>query len=154
MPETWIRFTADELRRHWRRMGWWTVFCAALAAGLYFAPQRGGGREGWLGVEIFGAFWLITFVLATENAYGRALLTKDGIRFHTWVSRRFIPWQQITDIEYSSIGPGYWCGLRLRRTRGRRLLVPGAFARRIRDKSFDEKRSTITYYWSHARPRH
>ena len=134
-------------------MGWWTACCAALAIACYFAPQRGGAREGWPAVEIFGALWLLTVLAAAENAYGRALLTSDGIRFHTWVSRRFIPWRQITGIEEYLIAPGYWCGLRLRREHGRRLIVPGAFARRLRDKSFEEKRGAITYYWSHARPK-
>lgn len=137
-------------------MGWWTALLAVLTAVVFFVPDgRGSDKtpDGWLAVAILGPLWLLGILVAVESAYGRALLTSDGIRFHTWLSRRFIPWQQITEIEEYLIAPGYWHGLRLRREHGRRLVVPGAFARRSRDKSFEEKHRAITYYWSHARPR-
>lgn len=153
LPDTWIRFSADELRGHWRRMGWWTASCAVLAVVGFFVPDGRGpdkAPDGWLAVAVVGALWLFVVLIGTESAYGSALLTSEGIRFHTWVSRRFVPWQDVTDVDKYLIAPGYWYGLRLRRSHGRRPAVPGAFARRYRDKSFDEKFRTIQYYRSRA----
>lgn len=132
-------------------MGWWTALCVVLAVVGFFVPDGRGpdkAPDGWLAVALVGPLWLFVVLIATETAYGRALLTSEGIRFHTWVSHRFVPWREVTDVEIRFHRNSRSIGVR--RRHGRRLIVPGTVTVLRRRGSFDENLRTIKRYWSHA----
>ncbi|WP_428836089.1 hypothetical protein [Streptomyces albus] len=59
------------------------------------------------------------------------------MEFRTFLSRRHVPWADIVEIETRAhyARGGSWWDLRVVRTQGRPLTIPGAFAQRLRDRN-------------------
>lgn len=99
-------------------------------------------------VAVFALLWLILLLALLNARHGRTLLTKDGLRFHTWLSRRYIPWQDITRIEVRTHRS--WQHIRVHHAKGWHRTIPGIFTDEPVDESFDEKLRTIQRYWRMA----
>ncbi|WP_327381424.1 hypothetical protein [Streptomyces sp. NBC_01207] len=71
------------------------------------------------------------------------------MEFRTLVSRRSIPWSEITEIEKNGhhTPGGLWWELRARRTRGRSVAIPGAFSSREGAADFERKPAVLRKYW-------
>ncbi|MER7737304.1 hypothetical protein ABTX34_03040 [Streptomyces sp. NPDC096538] len=149
MPDVWIGLTATERRRNW----WWTGFLTLVFAGWAVAAglaQPASERWWWVGGT--GVLWSASVLYMINRGYGRTCLTEDGMQFRTFVSRRAIPWSEITRIEkrrHSTRG-GAWWDLRAVRRRGRALTIPGVFTHRMWDAEFDRKWAVIQERWSRA----
>lgn len=87
-----------------------------------------------------------------NRGYGRTFLTSNGMEIHTFLSRRSVPWSEITRIEKRSHQgrSGEWWDVRAVRVHGRALTVPGIFTNRRRDADFEKKLAIIREHWSRA----
>lgn len=157
LPETWIQLDAADIRSmRWRTVVLHLIFLLFAVAVLVLPPGRGQAMDPlvdrlW---EVGGVcvFWFLVLFPTLNARYGRTLLTVEGMRFHTWVSRRFVPWREIADVEIRFHRNS--CSVGVRRRHGRRLIVPGTLSVHRRG-SLDENFRTIKRYWSHAaRPKH
>lgn len=149
MPDVWIGLSEVEQRRNWR----WTAFLTLVFAGGAVAvglAEPTSGRWWWAGG--FGVAWLASGFYMINRGYGRTRLTADGVEFRTLVSRRSVPWSEITRIEKRQhlTRSGSWWDVRAVRVRGRSLTIPGAFTNRRWDAEFERKWSVIHECWSRA----
>lgn len=156
MPEIWIGFDAAARRVHWWWIGFLTLIFVGLASvtvlpGGPSADMSVAGRWWWLGGII--AFWLTVVFYLVNRAYGSTLLTSERIEFRTFVSRRSIPWSEITKIEKKShqTRGGLWWELRAHRVRGRSVAIPGTFSSRERGGGFERKLAVLRKYLIGAR---
>lgn len=124
-------------------VGLGTTTATALSA-------RATERWWWGGGE--GLFWLIMLIYMVNRGYGRTLLTPNGMEFHTFVSRRSIPWGEIARVEKRcrQTRSGTWWDVRAIRVHGRALTIPGAFTSKHADAKFEEEMAKIREYWFHA----
>ncbi len=148
MPDTWIALDAAARRKNW----WWTGYLTVVFGGwgMAVALTDEGERFWWVFSVAF--CWLVSVVYMVNRGYGRTLLTSDRIVFRTFISRRSIPWGEITHIEKRrhQTRSGEWWDLRIIRSRGRSLTIPGAFSGRPDDNSLEEKYTLIREYWTRA----
>lgn len=133
-----------------RRRNWWwtavlTLIFAGMAAAVYFSAQ---GEVG-LPAGAVGAAWLCAAFYMLNRGYGKTLLAPDGMRFHTFLSRRVIPWSDVTGIEVKThyTRNGAWWDVRVQRVKGRSLSVPGIFTARQHDALFESNLTVIRAYW-------
>ncbi|MGW5401069.1 hypothetical protein [Streptomyces sp. NPDC003952] len=150
MPEIWISLDASNRRSTWVWTGFLTLVWAGVAAAIMLSagPETSGvGR--WLWAGVISAFWLAGVLHLANRACGRTLLTFERMEFRTFVSRRSIPWSEITEIEKKShhTRGGLWWELRARRARGRSVAIPGTFSSREGDVSFERKLAVLRKYW-------
>jgi hypothetical protein len=92
-------------------------------------------------------------VLSTINTiYGQVLLTMAGLELHTFVSRRVVPWSEVARIEERRRvrRSGTWSDLRVIRTHGRSLTIPGTLTNRVLDAELERKQAVIQEHWSRA----
>lgn len=149
MPDVWIGLSAAARRRNW----WWTGFLTLVCAGMAVAVTLTAptSNRWWWGGGVAVA-WLPSLFYMINRGYGRTLLTASGMEFRTFVSRRSIPWSEITRIEkrqHQTRG-GFWWDLRAVRVRGRSLTIPGVFTSQMRDAEFEQKLGVIHERWSRA----
>ena len=155
MPETWIAIAAPDRRRYLRWTGFTAGLFALMTAAVLVPDSSGREASGWLHwclIGIFGACGLLAVGHLVNRTLGRTALTADGMRFHTFVSRRLIAWTEITDIveaSHSTRG-GPWWELRVQRRHGRSLAVPGTFTNRACDDALSTKLAVIRHYRSRA----
>nr|WP_234375407.1 PH domain-containing protein [Streptomyces sp. HYC2] len=83
---------------------------------------------------------------------GATLLTSEGLEFHTFFSRRSVPWSEVAGIEERcrTGRSGTWSDVRVVRVRGRALTVPGAFTARMHDPKFEAKLATVREHRTRA----
>ncbi|MFJ3692350.1 hypothetical protein ACIPWB_32130 [[Kitasatospora] papulosa] len=95
---------------------------------------------------------MVAFVGTVNLIYGRVLLTARGLEFHTFVSRRVIPWSEVAGIETRRrvIRSRILCDLRVVRVRGRALTIPGTTTSRVMDAELELKQVAIQERWSRA----
>ncbi|MFI8234998.1 hypothetical protein ACIGDI_40020 [Streptomyces sp. NPDC085900] len=146
MPETWIALDSSARRKNW----WWTGYLTAIFVGLAIALIAVGEKFAW--IIFISFFWLLAVAYIINRAYGRTLLTSDGIKFHTFFSRRVTPWPEVADIKKRRHQgrSAEWWELRIIRQRGRSLGVPGAFTSRRYDDTFENKLVLIREYWARS----
>ncbi|MBO4254908.1 hypothetical protein [Streptomyces griseorubiginosus] len=146
MPQTWIALDSSARRRNW----WWTGYLTVIFAGLAITLTAIGKKFTWVIVVTF--FWLLSVTYMINRACGRTLLASDGIQFHTFFSRRMIPWSEVADVEKRRHQgrSAEWWELRVVRRRGRSLGVPGAFTSRSYDDTFENKLVLIREYWARS----
>ncbi|WP_435057286.1 hypothetical protein [Streptomyces sp. bgisy060] len=148
-PDVWIGLSDKELRRN----RWWTAFLAVfLGGGTLAAGLTPPASERWWWVGVFGFVWVLAVFSMVNRGYGRTLLTAEGMKFHTFVSRRSIPWGEITRIEkreHHTRGGPFW-DVRAVRVSGRSPTIPGVFTSRAFDAEFDQKLATIQERWARA----
>lgn len=146
---------ADARRRNW----WWTavltLIFAGMAAAVYAsAPEETGSSAGelrwWAGA--IGSAWLCAVFYMVNRGYGMTLLTPDGMRFHTFISRRSIAWSDVRGIERKShhTRNGTWWGVRVQRTNGRSLPIPGIYTTHPHDALFERNLTVVREYWLQA----
>ncbi|MFI8323845.1 hypothetical protein [Streptomyces sp. NPDC085529] len=99
--------------------------------------------------------WFIALVYMINRGYGRTLLTPHGMVFHTFFSRRSLPWGEVTRVERRGhvARSSEWWDIRVVRVSGRALPVPGAFTSHRYDRDFDRKLALIENYLKHATER-
>jgi hypothetical protein len=88
-----------------------------------------------------------------KQARGVTRLTPDGLRLQSLVTRRLIPWAEVVSFEErrrSNRGGPYW-DVRVHRTSGRPLAMPGLFTSGRRDQAFDENLVQLHTYWTSMR---
>jgi hypothetical protein len=78
------------------------------------------------------------------------LLTEDHLELRTLMTRRLIPWDQVTGIEEKvhRTRTGPWYTARVRRSNGRPLRVPGFAGGLLNWESLDEYLMTVREYWT------
>jgi hypothetical protein len=149
VDELRIAFPAHVRRKSMIVMGALTLGFAVPAAGLSIASAvAGAAGNGWF----LGGFWALCclpcdFYMA-NRMHGAMILTPAGMRFHTYLSRRFIPWEQITSIEHRPAARGERVA-RVRRSRGRSLTMPGVMISQRGDDAaeFYDKLRAVQRYW-------
>lgn len=155
VPEIWVGLDAGARRRNW----WWTavltLIFAGMATAVFMSAQEETGSSAaesrwWAGAV--GAGWLCGVFYMVNRGYGRTLLTPDGMRFHTFVSRRSIRWSDVTGIETTShqARGGVWWDVRVERVAGRPLAIPGIFSARRNDPLFERNLTVVREYWLQA----
>jgi hypothetical protein len=99
-----------------------------------------------------GAAWAASVFYMINRGYGRTLLTSDGMKFHTFVSRRAVAWSEVTSIERKdhTTRSGQWWEARATRVSGRSLSIPGIFTARRSDPLFEQNLAAVREYWSRA----
>ncbi|MGW6563923.1 hypothetical protein [Streptomyces sp. NPDC054975] len=149
MPDVWIGLSAAARRRNWWWTGVLTLACASAAVAMILTAPA-ADRWGWVGGV--GVVWLASCFYMINRGYGRTLLTANGMEFRTFVSRRAVPWNEITQIEECrhATSSGCWRELQAVRVRGRSLTIPGAFTSRSRDAEFEQRLAVIHERWSRA----
>ncbi|MGW7349416.1 hypothetical protein [Streptomyces sp. NPDC054854] len=150
MPEIWISLDASDRRSTWVWTGVLTLVWAAVAAAIMLsAGPESPGVERWPWAGGISAFWLAGVFHLVNRAYGRTLLTPERMEFRTFVSRRSIPWGEITGIEKKAhqTRGGFWWELRAHRVRGRSVAIPGTFSSREADVGFEEKLAALRKHW-------
>ncbi|MFD7780577.1 hypothetical protein [Streptomyces sp. NPDC059753] len=145
MPETWIGLNAGARRRNW----WWTAVLSLLFVGLLAVACF---EESWPWLAAIGAAWVGALFYMINRGYGRTLLTPDGMKFHTFVSRRAVAWSEVTSIERKSrtTRSGQWWEVRAMRASGRSLAIPGILTARRHDPLFEQNLAAVREYWSRA----
>jgi PH (Pleckstrin Homology) domain-containing protein len=130
VPEIWVGLDAGARRRNW----WWTAVLTVIFAGMAAAAYASDrGETGFPAAEpAIGAGWLCAVFYMVNRGYGRALLAPGGMQFRTFLSRRSIPWSDITGIERKPhyTRGGAWWEVRVERVDGRPLWIPGIFTAR------------------------
>lgn len=116
MPDAWIALDPAARRRNW----WWTAVLTLVCASTAIAATLSTATDLWWWAGGVGAFWLFSAFYMINRGYGRTLLTADRIVFHTFLSRRSIPWAEIIRIEKRShqTRSGQWWDLRIVRVNG------------------------------------
>ncbi|MER6231238.1 hypothetical protein AB0G98_17070 [Streptomyces sp. NPDC020196] len=106
----------------------------------------------WWFVSGLGVLAVVAFVGTVNLIYGKVLLTARGLEFHTFVSRRVIPWSEVAGIETRRrvIRSRILCDLRVVRVRGRALTIPGTTTSRVMDAELELKQVAIQKRWSRA----
>ncbi|MGW0777027.1 hypothetical protein ACWD01_25975 [Streptomyces sp. NPDC002835] len=148
MPDTWIALDTAARRRNW----WWTGYLTIAFAGAGVAMVLTAATAPfWWGFSV-AICWLLSIIYMINRGYGRALLTSDRIVFHTFVSRKSIPWAEIAHIEKRrhQTRSGEWWDLRIVRSHGRSLSIPGVFTSNRFDNDFEAKFALIREYWSRS----
>ena len=151
MPEIWVGLDARARRKNW----WWTGLLTlwfGMMAALCLLPQSNMRTvtDRWWWVGVIGTFWLAALFYMTNRGYGKTLLAPDRMQFRTFVSRRSIPWHEVTKIEmhrHQTVRGGSWWQARVHRVNGRPLTIPGAFTNHRHDSAFEEKIGAIHNYW-------
>ncbi|MFF9494111.1 hypothetical protein [Streptomyces flaveolus] len=121
-----------------------------VAAGLS-APAA--GRWWWIGgIAVFSSLALLSLI---SQGNGATLLTSEGMEFHTFFSRRTVPWNEVVGIEKRcrTRRSGTWSDVRVVRVQGRALTVPGVFTARWHDPKFEAKLAMIREYRERAAER-
>ncbi|MER8091379.1 hypothetical protein ACIO6T_44475 [Streptomyces sp. NPDC087532] len=151
MPDVWIGLSAVARRRNWWWTGFLTLVFAGMAVAVAVALRAPTSSRWWWGGGV-GVAWLASLFYMINRGCGRTLLTASGMEFRTFVSRRSIPWSEITRIEkrQHQTRSGFWWNVRAVRVRGRSLTIPGAFTNRMRDAEFEQKLAVIQERWSRA----
>ncbi|MGW2764710.1 hypothetical protein [Streptomyces sp. NPDC001275] len=148
-PQIWIRFDATERRRYWWRTGFVTLIFVGWAVAAGFSEPV-ADRWWWIGgIAVFYSLILLSMV---NQVNGATLLTSEGMEFHTFFSRRSVPWGEVAGIEERcrTVRGGTRSEVRIVRIRGRALTVPGAFTARMHDPKFEAKLATIREHRNRA----
>jgi len=132
LPGTWIGLDARAQRVNWLWTGVLTLVFAGVPVGIWLDPggPRPSGDGLLVGAVVFGIMWLPAFLYMINRGYGKTRLTADQMQFYSFVSRRRVPWDEVTRIEmhrHQNPRGGAWWYIRVHRTTGRPLAVPGAF---------------------------
>ncbi|GGT28705.1 hypothetical protein GCM10010271_36000 [Streptomyces kurssanovii] len=116
------------------------------------AKPGSSAEEPWWWVAAIGAAWLCAVFYMINRGYGRTLLTPDGMKFHSFASRRSIAWSDVTGIERKShtARSAEWWDVRVERASGRPLAIPGIFTARRYDPLFEHNLAVVREYWSRA----
>ncbi|MFF3578644.1 hypothetical protein [Streptomyces mirabilis] len=148
MPEIWIGLDIAARGRNW----WWTGVLTLLFAGMAVATEATATTGRWWWGGVVGVLWLASLFYMINRGYGRTLLAPDRIQFSTLVSRRAIPWSEITGIEPHShqTRSGAWWEVRVHRAKGRSLAIPGIFTSRRGDEAFEGNLAVVREYWARA----
>ena len=96
------------------------------------------------------AVWLLLFLHMLNQAHGRTQLTYDHIRLESYTKRRSIPWTDVVEFEErhrSNRGGSYW-DVRVHRTHGRPLTMPGLFTSGSKDRAFEANLVSLYIYCS------
>ncbi|MGW2850375.1 hypothetical protein [Streptomyces sp. NPDC001274] len=149
MPDMWIGFNEYDRLRYWWRTGMGTLLLVGVVVAMILTTHEPGK---WWWVGVLGLLPLIFFVTMVHLIYGRVLLTARGLQFRTFVSRRVVPWSEVTGIErrLRVTRSGFWGDLRVVRVRGRSLTVPGTVTNRRKDAELDRKQAVVQEYWARA----
>lgn len=149
MPDVWIGFNSDDRERAWWQNGLVTLALTGVMVAMILTTHE---PSKWWFVGGLGVLAVVAFVGAGNLIYGRVLLTARGLEFHTFVSRRVIPWREVAGIETRRrvIRSRVWCDLRIVRVRGRSLTIPGTATSRVMDAELERKQVAIQERWSRA----
>nr|WSZ18811.1 hypothetical protein OH837_38485 [Streptomyces canus] len=149
MPDVWISFSSADRQRYWWRNG---IVMLALAGVTAVVGLTSRAPDRWWWVGGFSVFSVAIFFSTINSIYGRGLLTATGVEFRTLVSRRSIPWSEVTGIERRQrvLRSGIWWDLRVVRVRGRSLAIPGTFTNRMTDAELERKQAVLQERWSRA----
>ncbi|MFB7224677.1 hypothetical protein [Streptomyces sp. NPDC056227] len=157
MGEIRLGLGRRDLKRNRWTIGGMGVVCAAVGAAIWWLPanrtstQPNPDRGAWLlGIAVF---WILLAVYMINQARGATYLAPDHIRLQSFVKRRSIPWNEVTRFEerqrHNRGGP-YW-DVRVHRTKGRPLTMPGLFTSGRRDPEFDENLVKLHTHWASAK---
>jgi hypothetical protein len=124
MPEAWISFNTRDRQRYWWRTGILTMALAGVMVAMSLTTHESGK---WWWVGGLGAFSIVVVLSTINTIYGQVLLTMAGLELRTFVSRRVVPWSEVARIEERRRvrRSGTWSDLRVIRTHGRSLTIPG-----------------------------
>ncbi|MYS11517.1 hypothetical protein GTW71_34980 [Streptomyces sp. SID6041] len=146
MPDVWIGFNSDDRRRAWWQSGLVTLALTGVMVMILTTHEPGK----WWFVSGLGVLAVVAFVGTVNLIYGRVLLTARGLEFHTFVSRRVIPWNEVAGFETRRrvIRSRVLCDLRVVRVRGWSLTIPGTAASWVMDAELERKQVAIQEPWS------
>lgn len=133
----------------WWRAGLLALMWVGVTLAIIFT---GDGEISWWWIGCMDALGLLALAGTADQTLARTLLTSEGMRFHTFFSRRTVLWTEIVRIEEHSrtARNGTWWTVKAVRYRGRALTVPGVITNKYKDPHFEQKLATIRAYWSHA----
>jgi len=149
VDETRIAFSSRSRGKTFIGLAAGTLVIGVLA-GLSFATAARGDRSaGWISAGVWVGVWLPLTFYVLNLALGKTVLSSAGIRFSTFVSRRFIPWDQITKIEVQkrSGRNGSWQVIRAHRSSGRPRVLPGAMSSPDSTAEIEKKARAICSRW-------
>ncbi|MFG2440511.1 hypothetical protein [Streptomyces sp. NPDC048508] len=149
MPEAWIGFNSRDRQRYWWRSGILTLALVGVMVAMSLTMHE-PGKWWWVGGA--GTFAVVVLLSTINSIYGHVLLTKTGLEFRTFASRRVVPWNEVARIEerHRASRSGTWSDLRVIRAHGRSLTIPGTFTNRVMDAELERKHAVIQERWSLA----
>lgn len=149
MPDVWIGFNYDDRRKSWRRNGLVTLTLTGVMMAMILTTHE---ASKWWFIGGLGILAAVAFLGTVNLTYGRTLLTTRGLEFHTFASRRVIPWNEVADIQTRQRGvrSRVLCDLRVIRVRRRPLTIPGTATSRAWDAELERKQIAIQERWSRA----
>jgi hypothetical protein len=147
MPEDWIALDGEARRINWL----WTGYLTAVHIGAGTAFLLTSRAPFWW-VAFTAICWLVTTGYMVNRGYGRTHLLPDKIVLHSMGRHKSIPWAEVSQIErWRHQGrSSEWWDLRLIRSQGRPLAVPGIFTSKRFDDRFDANLALIQEYWNRA----
>jgi hypothetical protein len=163
VPDTWITLDGRARRPCWLWIGVVGLVIAGITAATYLPrgsavhPSHLTAAGHWWWSGVFGSSWLAYCIYMVNLGYGRTKLSRDGMHFHTFFSRRFIAWGEITRVQEWTIAgrsPTDWSYIGVRIAGGRTerhvpgTLTLGSGARA--QKVLGQKLETIRSYWKNA----
>jgi hypothetical protein len=147
VSDVWIGLEGAARRRNWWLSGFATVLFAVVCWALAGRPN------GWV-LGVVAVFWLVAVLSMLNRSLGRIRLTAEGMEFHTFLSRRRIPWAEITKIDkrYHAWRGGRWWDVYAVRTSGRALRLPGVYTVLHSDAAFERNLERIIEHWKAVNP--
>jgi hypothetical protein len=152
MEQVQISFDVSDRRPAFWASGVFAVAGGAMAWIVYSgaASESGSSGDGWIGALLVAALWSPAIFWILNRALGRTVLTEDCMTFRTLVSRKRVPWSQISSVEIQGRNRGrggtVWV-VRIIRAHGRPLVIPGAMARSDSDPKLLRDVATLRDYW-------
>jgi hypothetical protein len=148
--------TQDLHRNRWTIAGLTVLFGGVIAAG-WWLPERGmnhpnPNRGAWaIGVA---AVWLFLLATMINQARGKTRLTPRGLRLESYVKRRTVPWADVIKFEErrrtTPRGGTHW-DVRVHRTSGRPLTMPGLYTSGYQDRAFVDNLVKLYLYWDQVK---
>ncbi|MGW2230817.1 hypothetical protein [Streptomyces formicae] len=146
-----VRIALPRRQRRSLLLGLAVVTVALGSMALFVLPRAYANTtsSGAVATTVFTAIWLPSVFYVLNRSFGTTTLTPEGMRFSTAVSRRLVPWHEITRIEEehrTGRGGASWWVIRAHLTRGRPVVLPGALCDGRQDERFLATLRTLHEY--------
>ena len=154
MIESRIAFTRRERCSGLIRFGVFTLLMGTLALYAILKAYAASLGERWFLPVMFAVMWLPCAFYVVNRMFGVTGLSQEGMRLRTLVSRRRIPWREVTAVEVRrrSGRGGSWQVVRVQLVHGRPVVLPGAMQSQMAQNAagFAASVATICSYWQEA----
>lgn len=131
-----------------------SVIWVGVGFGAWSSEHRDAGRLA--AITVIAVCWSFFLVAGWCTARGVTVLTPTHLRLQGVFLRRSIPWDEIVGFDeqarHAGGGGGVFWRVRVQRSRGRALTLPGLYARGlVMDEELHENLVKLYVYWKDVR---